>query len=204
MAVSSPRKSSRDSRVAPEAFYGDLDQLLKKGSPKPAFRQIIEWVRQIAEAHNILQRDHFKPGRVRVHKNGTDQTGIATGTTEQITYSTAAIDTNGWFDLTADRYTPKRSGIYVVMGRLSITGGAVGQNVRNRLYKNGTDTADLLHQYDAHHGVAADQSVGTAIDIVEMNGDTDWIEHHVRNSSGNTIAVEGDEFATAFLAWRLL
>ncbi|MGI9489101.1 MAG: hypothetical protein ACR2RF_25090, partial [Geminicoccaceae bacterium] len=55
MAISSPRKSARNFRIAPEAFYGDLDQLLKGEDPKPVFRQLFEWMRQIAEVGNRTQ-----------------------------------------------------------------------------------------------------------------------------------------------------
>ena len=53
--VTSPRQSARDFRIAPEAFYADLDMLLRSGDPKPVMWQIIEWTRQIAEVHNRTQ-----------------------------------------------------------------------------------------------------------------------------------------------------
>ncbi len=62
MPVSSPRASARDYRVAPPAFYGDVDRALKEAIPDPVmrgplhdlFRQMIEWQRLQAEVVNGL------------------------------------------------------------------------------------------------------------------------------------------------------
>lgn len=74
MAITSPRVSSRNYRIAPEAFYGDLNQLLKAGNPKPAFRQIIEWMRQIAEVGNRTQAG-------KTNNLGTFTVGTSSATT---------------------------------------------------------------------------------------------------------------------------
>ena len=60
MAISSPRASARDFRVAPPAFYGDVDRALEEAIPDPVerrplldiFRQFIEWQRLTVEVVN--------------------------------------------------------------------------------------------------------------------------------------------------------
>ena len=57
MAVASPRASARSFRVAPPAFYGDVDRAIEEAMPDPVRRrplldlvwQIIEWIRLLAE-----------------------------------------------------------------------------------------------------------------------------------------------------------
>lgn len=74
MAIASPRKDSRNFPIAPEAFYGDLDMLLKKENPKPVFRQVFEWVRQIAQTHNRTQAG-------KTNNLGTFTVGTSSATT---------------------------------------------------------------------------------------------------------------------------
>jgi len=60
MAVTSPRATARDFRIAPNAFHGDLDIVLEKAMPdeeqrgamKELFRQMIEWQRLSVEVLN--------------------------------------------------------------------------------------------------------------------------------------------------------
>ncbi len=60
MGVASPRATARDFRVAPPAFYGDVERALEEAIPDPVirrplydiFRQIIEWQRQTVEVVN--------------------------------------------------------------------------------------------------------------------------------------------------------
>ncbi len=60
MAVGSPRASARDFRIAPSAFYGDVDRALEAAIPDPVeraplldiFRQLIEWQRLTVEVVN--------------------------------------------------------------------------------------------------------------------------------------------------------
>ncbi len=60
MPVSSPRASARDFRIAPPAFYGDVDRALEAAIPDPVeraplldiFRQFIEWQRLTVEVVN--------------------------------------------------------------------------------------------------------------------------------------------------------
>ncbi len=65
MAITSPRQSSRDFRVPPPAFYGDLDDMLARGDVKGVFQQIIEWQRLSNEAtFGLMEGRHNGHGTV--------------------------------------------------------------------------------------------------------------------------------------------
>jgi hypothetical protein len=53
--VTSPRASSRNFPIAPEAYYADLEMLLRREGQEQVFRQFIEWIRQIAVVGNGTQ-----------------------------------------------------------------------------------------------------------------------------------------------------
>ncbi len=85
MAVASPRATSRNFRVAPPAFYGDLDAILNRGDPqdvgqviinaKTALQEIIEWQRLTVEVVNGLMA-----GRHNAHGTVTLTASSATTT----------------------------------------------------------------------------------------------------------------------------
>ena len=60
MPIPSPRASARSFRIAPQAFYGDMDGALERAIPDPVERgplknliwQLIEWSRLISEVLN--------------------------------------------------------------------------------------------------------------------------------------------------------
>ena len=60
MPIPSPRASARSFRVAPPAFYGDVNHALEEAIPDPAMRgplrdlvwQLIEWSRLLSEVLN--------------------------------------------------------------------------------------------------------------------------------------------------------
>ena len=62
MAIVSPRASARDRRVAPPAFYGDLDALLERGDLKRALQEIIEWQRLTVGVVNGLMAGKHNAG----------------------------------------------------------------------------------------------------------------------------------------------
>ena len=65
MAISSPRQSSRDFRVAPPAFYGDLNALLARGETERALQEIVEWQRLTVETVNgMMEGRHNGHGTV--------------------------------------------------------------------------------------------------------------------------------------------
>ena len=70
MAISSPRATSRNFRVAPEAFYGDLDAMLERGDVKLALQEIIEWQRLTVEVVNgLMAGRHNAHGTVTLTAN---------------------------------------------------------------------------------------------------------------------------------------
>ena len=55
VVVASPRATSRNYRIAPPAFYGDLEVMLKNDDIRAIFRQIVEWLRLTSEVVNRTQ-----------------------------------------------------------------------------------------------------------------------------------------------------
>lgn len=73
----------------------------------------------------------------KVHKNGTDQTGITTGVSTQLTWSYVVLDQGGYFDLTNNAYVPP-AGFYRLVASITFGAGIVDQNVYDVLIlKNG-------------------------------------------------------------------
>ena len=78
MVIASPRDSARPFRIAPPAFYGDLDTLLEAAIPDPEERaplrdliwQLIEWQRLSVEVVNgMMTGKHNATGTVTLTAN---------------------------------------------------------------------------------------------------------------------------------------
>lgn len=73
----------------------------------------------------------------KVHKNGTDQTGITTGVSTQLAWSYVVLDQGGYFDLTNSAYVPP-AGFYRLVASVTFSVGIVDQNAYDVLIlKNG-------------------------------------------------------------------
>ena len=78
MVIASPRASARSFRIAPPAFYGDLDTLLEEAIPDPVERaplrdllgQLIEWQRLSVEVVNgMMTGKHNATGTITLTAN---------------------------------------------------------------------------------------------------------------------------------------
>ncbi len=75
MAITSPRQSSRDFRVAPPAFYGDLEAMLARGEINRALQEIVEWIRLTVETVNgLMDGRHNGHGTVTLTESSATTT----------------------------------------------------------------------------------------------------------------------------------
>lgn len=137
----------------------------------------------------------FQAYSFRAHKNGTDQTGVASATATKVTFGTESWDVSNWYDTGTSRYTPQIEGYYRIRFQWRITGGLVDQQyVRAYIYKNGS-------AYEFFDAVMSGTSVGHSASVdclVAMNGTTDYVEAYVEASGAGNKTVSGVATATVF------
>lgn len=128
-----------------------------------------------------------------VHKNGTDQTGVATGTLTKVTWSTADWDTTSGFDFTNSRFLPTVPGKYRLSWAVPFSGGVDQTTILCRLRKNGVDHKDGVRlQASGTGGVTMVGSV-----LVDANG-TDYFELFAFQASGSNQTISGSTLTTFF------
>ncbi len=158
----------------------------------------------------ILQRTNAGSSRIMlgvpgdqsfsVHKNGTDQTGIAADTDTLITFSTELFDTNN--DFASNRLTPTVAGKYLLTGswRIGNAGPAIddGDPAKVMIFKNGSE----LHGVTVRGSGPGVRSHVIAA-VVDANGSTDYFELYMRHSVAAGQDVEGDAARTWFTGMRI-
>ena len=127
----------------------------------------------------------------RVHKNGTNQTGIVTSTFTLVTWSTEDVDSNNNF--ASNKFTPTVAGTYLVILALGWTAAADQAYALAAIYKNGAAYAENLLRAS---GTSDQNSLITA--LIPMNGSTDYIEAYAFQSSGSDKIINGNAVATFF------
>jgi hypothetical protein len=144
------------------------------------------------------------PGGVKpsfsAHKNGTDQTGIASATDTKITFGTEEWDDGGYYDAANSKFLPLEPGQYQIVASVEATANIVDQNSYwTRLYKNGTEYRDGPKARGSGTG-----SVTATINmIVDFNGSTDFVEVYFIGGGAGNKTVEGDSKLTYFQAFKL-
>jgi hypothetical protein len=129
--------------------------------------------------------------KFRVHKNGTNQTGIVSSVSTLLTWSTEVWDTNSNF--ASNRFTPTVAGKYLFFAELRFESvSAAGLNVC-QLAKNGTEVS--------RGGMPSSSGEVTQItlcSIEDANGSTDYFELYAFQSSGVNKDVNGGSNLTYF------
>ena len=102
------------------------------------------------------------------------QQNITTSTWTKISLQTETFDTNANFDNTTNyRFQPTVAGYYQIQGNIIFTSGTASITFASaQIYKNGSGLND-----GTYAGVALTGSISAqAIDLVYLNGSTDYIE----------------------------
>ena len=124
------------------------------------------------------------------HKNGTNQTGVLTGTWTLLTWSTERFDTNSNF--ASDRFTPTVAAPYLLSAaaRVDVTTTAF---VVVAIWKNGAELAR-----GSVSNTTSSDAQAPAVVVDQANGSTDYYEAYVYQASGSTQVVNGTAELTYF------
>lgn len=126
-----------------------------------------------------------------VHKNGTDQTGIADNTNTALSWSTELFDIGGYF--ASDAWTPP-AGVVTMSAAATVSGTwTAGSNIGIGFAKNGT----LLKRADDRTGAANGGGVVAAITDV-ANGSDSYTAVIVVDVGSGTATVSGNSALTWF------
>lgn len=123
-----------------------------------------------------------------VHRNGTDQTGVATATWTKVAFTNEETDSHSFFDnATNYRFLPTVAGRYLISAGITFASLASGSLLAISIYKNGARYKDVLTTL----GVAGDG--GTTISFpVSFNGSSDYVEIFVLHTSGVNKTIYGN------------
>lgn len=132
-----------------------------------------------------------------VHKNSTNQTGIATSTITPITWSTEIFDTNS--DFASDSFIPTVAGKYLLTVLVHFQGMADNDNINIYLYKNGSAIARM----DTSAGATGGAISGTVCKVVDANGVDDDFDVRVDHDKGSDATVTGTSNLTWFTGCRV-
>jgi hypothetical protein len=139
--------------------------------------------RYLAEIRTALNGPSF-----RVHRNGVNQVGVASGAVTKIEFNSIANngasiegwDTHEYFDLVTNfRYTPKIAGIYLFGIQAIFATFTLAATLSILIRKNGFTMATI----SASSAIASSPSV-EVVTPVFMNGSTDFVEFFVFQNTG--------------------
>lgn len=130
----------------------------------------------------------------RAHKNGTDQSGIASATQTKLTFTTESFDKSGWYDAANSKYTPQIEGVYRIRVSALCSAGMVDQSfLQASIYKNGS-----LYE-SGFAPVSGTVSHTATVDcLVEMNGSTDYVEVYFLGGGAGSKTISGDTRYSVF------
>ena len=123
--------------------------------------------------------------RFRAARNSV-QSGIATGTNTKAQLNVETFDPSGVFDNANYKFLPTTAGKYQINATVGLTGLGDGKYLTCQIWKNGS----VYSQTQVNNGAAADVNL-SHVDMVDMNGSTDYIElyfSHNHGSNRDTIA----------------
>lgn len=141
-------------------------------------------------------------GRIR---QGTAQTGIASGATTAVTFAAAdEVDTGGFHDTVTNntRVTPTVAGLYRVSGGVSIAGQTDFTQVQGWIGRNGSSNLAPAHRINP--GTSSQTLVLPTSAMVQVNGSTDYFELYfsaTRSGAGNVATAVSSQFACV-LEWE--
>ena len=120
---------------------------------------------------------------------------ISAGTWTKAQFSNEQFDTNSNYDNgTNYRFTPTVAGYYVININARFTGVSGTSNLMGSIYKNGTRTTIVQQQH-----AQTDDSSATGVNLMYLNGSTDYVECYVYTNNGDLLQ-SAYSFFQGFLA----
>jgi hypothetical protein len=127
----------------------------------------------------------------RAHKNGTDQTGIASATATKLTFATESFDVGSHYNTTNSRWTPPAGKVRISAAAVQ-NGGVDGEVVQLMIYKNGVEFARDMRT------PGASGTSGVAVTVSDSASGTDFYEVYFQFSGAGTRTVNGGSWVTWF------
>lgn len=127
---------------------------------------------------------------------------LANATTTKVNLNTESVDTDGCFDPATGRFTPTKSGVYLVISTIPFgyVSGTItsGQRLITYVYLNGV-------QYTAITGGTNNSATNIiqAIALVPMNGATDYLEMYARRDTTAEYQINSGSAGAQFSAIRI-
>lgn len=112
-------------------------------------------------------QDALQKYAFRAHKNGVNQTPIASGVSTKLTFSIEAFDINSMFDAANSRVVLPKDGPVHLSAAAYITVGVADAAYTLNIYKNGVAIAARIHRPATTSGVA----IGIVVDDNGVAGD---------------------------------
>lgn len=174
--------------LAGGAMSGDIDMATNKILNLPAPTADEEPARKADLAtHAALEAAiHGLKGQVDFSVHPTTPQSIPTSTTTKLSVDTKDWDVGSYFNLSANRYIPLKSGRYLFISYLGYDNLAFSDRILLILKKNGTN-----YKYLSWPSVAdAADSIVSGAAIADANGTTDFFElytWHNHGSARNTL-----------------
>ena len=115
-------------------------------------------------------------------KLSSNQT-ISAGTWTKAEFSNEQFDTNSNYDNSTNyRFTPTVAGYYLININARFTGVSGTSNLMGSVYVNGTRTTIVQQQH-----AQTDDSSATGVNLIYLNGSTDYIECYVYTNNGDLL-----------------
>lgn len=163
------------------------------------------WVDNVSSGRNVpatavLRMFGFaqpETSAVRVRLS-TDQTGIASGSYQQINFDSESLDVLGEYDSTTNyRFTPTTAGWYRIRANVRLDAGVSGTRLQVTILKNGTTRTEG----DETHMSSTSPVAGSVEDWIQFNGTTDYVTVEILHNTGanRTARVAGTYFTAELI-----
>lgn len=145
--------------------------------------------------------DFRKDFSFSAHKNGTNQTGVVTGTPTKVTFGTeeaSTFDYGSGYDASNSKFLPGVAGRYMIMAAITMFPDATATMVKISVYVNGSAArAAALNSADTGHGLTA--HISCVLDL----GASDYVEIYATHSKTGNGTIEGAASITYFSGFRV-
>lgn len=130
--------------------------------------------------------------RFHVHRNGTDQTGAASGSFTKVLWTTEVYDSAG-FDLSNSQFQPTVAGYYQIVAWVRLDGGTISGNTAISLFLNGAEAA---RGFGANANFSTNLSA-SVVATLYLNGSTDYVDLRAFHTSGASRTINGSAVFTS-------
>lgn len=144
--------------------------------------------------NGVVQIDNA--GAFYAHRNGVDQSGVATATLTPIVWTTVPFNQDSAFSAATGRWTPS-AGKYAISAGIGVASSTANKRYQILIYKNGAAFKSASTQASA-----ADDLNATIACTIDASG-TDFFQVYVFQNSGFTASIAGAETETWFSGHRI-